>query len=64
MINRSTFEFLEEASSNHGAEWLDDNRARLDCARRDLIEFTLALANSTGSIDKRVDEANRDPANV
>jgi len=61
MINRSTFEFLEEASSNHGAEWLDDNRARLDCARRDLIEFTLALANSTGSIDKRVDEANRDP---
>lgn len=61
MINQSTFDFLEEASSNHGAERLDDNRAKLDCARRDLIEFTLALATSTGLIDKRVIEANQDP---
>jgi uncharacterized protein (DUF2461 family) len=61
MISQSTCDFLEEASSNHGAEWLDDNRARLDCARRDLIEVTLALVTSTGLIDKRVDEANRDP---
>jgi hypothetical protein len=61
MIKQSTFDFLKEASSNHGAEWLDDNRARLDCARRDLIEFTVALVTSAGLIDKRVDEANRDP---
>ncbi|MGE7370424.1 DUF2461 family protein [Neorhizobium sp. NPDC001467] len=61
MIDQSTLRFLSEASSNHGAEWLADNRAQTDCARRNLIEFTSQLIASAGLIDPRIGDANSDP---
>lgn len=61
MIDPSTMKFLSEASSHHGAEWLADNKAESDCARRDLIEFTSQLFGSARMIDARIVEANPDP---
>jgi hypothetical protein len=61
MIDQSTLRFLSEASSDHGAEWLADNKAQTDCARRNLMEFTSQLIASAGLIDPRIAEANSDP---
>ena len=61
MIDQSTIKFLSEASSDHDAEWLTDNKAQIDRARFDLMEFTSRLIASAGSIDPRIVEANPDP---
>jgi len=61
MIDQSTLAFLSEASSDHGAEWLADNKSQADCARRNLVEFTSQLIASTGLIDPRIAEASSDP---
>lgn len=61
MIDQSTLKFLSEASYHHGDEWLRDNKAESDCARRNLVEFTLQLIASAGLVDPRIANANIDP---
>ncbi|WP_313293012.1 DUF2461 family protein [Rhizobium rhizoryzae] len=61
MIDQSTMKFLSEASCHHGDEWLSDNKAQRDCARRNLMEFTLQLIASVELVDPRVANANIDP---
>lgn len=61
MIDQSTLKFLAEASQDNGADWIADNRAQLDRARLDLIEFTSQLIASAGFVDPRIAEANSDP---
>ncbi len=61
MIDQSTIKFLKEASGDHDAEWLTDNKAQLECARRNLMDFTTQLIASAGSLDPRIAEANSDP---
>lgn len=61
MIDQSTIKFLSEASSDHGIEWLADNKAQIECARRNLWEFTSQLIASARLIDPRIAEANSDP---
>lgn len=61
MIDQSTMKFLSEASSDHGAEWLADNKAQMDCARRNLVEFTSQLVAGAGSVDPRIGITNIDP---
>lgn len=63
MIDQATLEFLIEASENQSAEWLGDNRAGLDLARRNLIEFISKLVTSAALVDPRVAQANADPRN-
>lgn len=61
MIDQSTMKFLSEASSDRGPDWLADNKAQSDCARRNLIEFTLQLIASAARFDPRILEMNTDP---
>ena len=61
MIDQSTLKFLSEASYHYGDEWLRDNKAESDCARRNLVEFTLQLIASAGLVDPRIANANIDP---
>jgi hypothetical protein len=61
MIDQSTMKFLSEASGDNGTEWLTDNEARKDCARRNLMEFTSQLIASAGLVDPRIAKANIDP---
>lgn len=61
MIDQPTLELLSEASRNRSAEWLGDNKTRLELARRNLIEFTWELVASAGLVDPRVAQANTDP---
>jgi len=60
MIDQPTLEFLSEASINRSAEWLGDNKTRLDPARRNLIEFRWELVASAGLV-ARLGQANADP---
>lgn len=53
--------FLSEASRDNGIEWLADNKTRIDCARRNLMEFTSQLIASAGLLDPRIMDANIDP---
>jgi len=61
MIDQSTMKLLSEASSERGAEWLTDNKARINCARRNLMEFTSQLIASARLVDPRIAKANYDP---
>ena len=61
MIGPLTMKFLSEAAGEYGAEWLADNKAQSDRARRNLVEFTWQLIASAGLIDPRIPEANSDP---
>lgn len=61
MIDQSTVKFLAQASRDNSAEWLTDNKAPLDCARLNLIEFTSQLIASARLVDPRIAEANSDP---
>lgn len=61
MIDQSTLKFMSDASSDHGAEWLADNKAQIDCARRNLTEFASQLTANAGLVDPRIAEANIDP---
>ncbi|MBW6426229.1 DUF2461 domain-containing protein [Rhizobium sp. XQZ8] len=61
MIDPSTIKFLSEASSNLGEEWLNDNKARIESARRNLIDFTSQLIASSEVVDPRIAVANIDP---
>ncbi|MEV4607205.1 DUF2461 family protein [Neorhizobium sp. LMR1-1-1.1] len=61
MIDQSTINFLSQASSDHDADWLTDNKACIEYARRNLMEFTSELIASAGSIDPRIAEANPEP---
>jgi uncharacterized protein (TIGR02453 family) len=61
MIDQSTMKFLSEASGDLGADWLADNKLRIDCARRNLLELTLQLVARAKLVDPRIAEANIDP---
>ncbi len=61
MIDQSTIKFLAEASRNGDAQWLADNKATLDRARLNLIEFTSQLIANARLVDPRIAESNSHP---
>lgn len=61
LISQETVLFLSDASSNGSDEWLYDNKARLNVARLDLVEFTSKLFTSASSVDGRLTASNADP---
>ncbi len=61
MIDQSTIKFLSEASGNLGVNWIADNKLQIDCARRNLLEFTSQLVARASLVDPRIAEANIDP---
>jgi uncharacterized protein (TIGR02453 family) len=60
MIDAATLSYLSEAARNESDEWSNDNKARLDSARVNLIEFTSKLCAQAASIDPRIAQTNPD----
>ena len=60
MIKPGTFDFLTDLAKNNNREWFQDNKARHDEARNNVLEFVGELINGLSKIDKTV-SADLDP---
>ena len=60
MINRQTFDFLNDLVENNNREWFMDNKARHDEAKENVISFTGELIKELCKVDPAV-EAATDP---
>ncbi len=60
MIKPGTFDFLKDLAENNNREWFQDNKARHDEARNNVLEFVGELIKGLSKIDKTV-PADLDP---
>ena len=54
MIEPGTFDFLRDLARNNNREWFQDNKARHDDARNNVIEFVGQLIKGLSEIDKTI----------
>jgi uncharacterized protein (TIGR02453 family) len=60
MIRPGTFDFLTDLIRNNNREWFQDNKARHDTARENVIDFTAELIRGIAALDPTV-PADLDP---
>jgi uncharacterized protein (TIGR02453 family) len=60
MLKPATFDFLADLAKNNNREWFQDNKARHDEARSNVLDFVGELINGLSEIDKTI-SADLDP---
>jgi uncharacterized protein (TIGR02453 family) len=55
MIQRHTFDFLNELVENNNREWFQANKERYEAARENVVEFTADLVKLMHKIDPGID---------
>lgn len=56
MIQRRTFDFLNDLVENNNREWFQANKERYEAAREDVIGFTAGLLKELHKIDPGIDD--------
>lgn len=63
MINKETLKFLKDLKINNSKEWLDENRANYDFAKKDVLTLTGQLITAVAGFDETILNANLQPKN-
>lgn len=58
MISQTTLDFIAEVAENNDRDWFQDNKARYEQARENMLDFTAALIKELGKTDPGVAAAD------
>jgi len=63
MINKETLKFLKELKINNSKEWLDENKAKYDFAKNNILSLTTQLIKAVAGFDNTIASASLEPKN-